>query len=119
MFKLDQHQVNAMGDAFKSVFVADTIAHIRAYRKAWAQSRSDEDIAAHIAATMKFAHAHGIRNASSLQRLAVMKIDLEFDSNPKTYPRTLLRATGFSEHERIANFDTARRKAGKMRQIRL
>lgn len=108
MLKFDQFQVDAMATAFSSTFIEQTIAHIRAHRALWAQERSDADIAAHIEKITEFASKHGVFNASSLQRLAVMKIDLDFDPDPRSYSRTLLRSSGFSEAERLDAFDRAR-----------
>lgn len=119
MLRIDDFQVEALSEAFRRSFLAETTAFLRARRADWAQGRDDADIAAHIEEVTRFAHAHDLRNAASLQRLALLAIDSGLGDDPDGYPRALLRAKGFSEARRIANYIAARRKDAGLQRVRL
>jgi len=119
VLEFNTYQLNSFADAFRNSFVQDTIAFMQAKRPAWAKSQSQTQLSEHVLQTIDFAKAHNIQTAASFQKLALIKIDLPFDTDPGSYARMLLRANKWSEERRIANFDEARRSEPSLKRVRL
>lgn len=119
MLEFDADQVSTFADAFRRSFVEDTVAFLRARRPDWARAQASGAQEEFVTDTIAFAKAHNLRSAASFQKLALMRIDLPFESDPASYARMLLRAPKWSEARRIAEFDTARRSTATLKRVRL
>lgn len=119
MLEFDTYQLNSFADAFRTSFMQDTAMYLKGKRPAWAAGQTQDQLYQHVEQAMEFAKAHDLKTAASIQKLALIKIDLDFEDDPGSYARMLLRARHWSEERRVANYLSARRSDPALKRIRL